>query len=274
MELYIQETEPFEKTIEEPNEINDPKNPKISSNIYQVPWIDFKHNLIHREKNETHVSLLTNVFCLSKIEINNWKLNRPVDKTRIPDIIKNNKEITMLPGIIYLFKENNKYFCYDGIHRISSFGGLNPDCRIIVDILLDPSEGTIVDNFKNINKSIPVPELYTPLMYEYDKKKVIQKVVEYYMETYPSHFSPKRNYNIPNCNRDSMIDMILEISKTDDKYLNFTFNEWKLDLGEREKQIKNNILNKKYKISLKQLEKCKKNNFYLFIDKNWNLLYL
>lgn len=262
------------------------KNPKIDNSVEnvlkskqvnqpkleQIQWIEFKHNIIHREKEETHIILLTNIQQLRSINIYNWEYNRPIDKTRIPDIVKNNKHKTMLEGTIYLFKQRKKYYCYDGMHRLSSFSELNQQCKIIVDIMLDPSQGTIVDRFTHINQSISVPELYTNNMFENDKKQIIIDVVNHFMEKYKSHFSPKQTYNIPNCNREVMTNKLTQLMSEDQCKEHFTKDEWILYLSKLGNQIREKIENpnyKNYKLSSKQYEKCNKSDFFLFGVKNW-----
>lgn len=251
---------------------------ETSFNIPQIKGLDFKHISIHREKDDTHVVALTNIEEIRKINIYNWKLNRPIDKSRIPDIIKNNKNKTMLEGTIYLFKKTDtgKYYCYDGMHRLSSFSGLNQKCKIIVDIMFDPTNGTVVDRFTVINQSISVPELYTNNMFEKDIKQTIISVVDYYIKKYSNHFSPKQNYNVPNCNRETMINMLTEMIKQDEVRKNYNHEEWLIELKNREARIKGLITtnNKKYKITQKQLDKCSKSGFYLFAIKQWNIEYL
>lgn len=255
------------------NNVIDQVHDQVHDNkIHIIPWIDFHHQIIYREKHDRRILVITSINELMKININNWEYNRPIDKTRLPDIIRNNKHKTLLEGIIYLFKCKQKYFCYDGIHRLSCFHNMNPDCKIIVDIMLDPSQGTIVDKFTHINQTISVPELYTNNMFEHDKKKIILDVVQHYMNKYKLHFSPKQNYNIPNCNREVMTDKLYQLMSEDICKEHFTKDEWILYLTRVETIIREKIEdtnNNRYKLSKKQYEKCIKNDFFLFAIKNW-----
>jgi hypothetical protein len=258
------------KYIQNQSYHNSNEIPTTPKKIEQIPWIDFKHNIIHREKQETHIICLTNIEQIRSINIYNWEYNRPIDKTRIPDIVKNNKEKTMLEGTIYLIKQREKYYCYDGMHRLTSFPQLNQQCKIIVDIMLEPSQGTIVDRFTHINQSISVPELFTNNMFEQEKKQIIMKVVSYFEHKYKSFFSPKLKYNLPNCNREAMFNKLTYIMNEDPTKEHYTYDEWLTFLHDISEQIREKIgKHKKYKLSVKQYEKCAKSNFFLFAVKNW-----
>jgi len=273
----VEKVEPCETSINKKFNSISTMTEETMFNLPQIKCIDFKHISIHREKDDNHVVVLTNIGEIKKVNIYNWELNRPIDKTRIPDIIKNNKHKTMLEGTIYLVKKTKtgRYYCYDGMHRLSSFEGLNQKCKIIVDIMIDPTNGTIVDRFTVINQSISVPELYTNNMFEKDIKQTVLNVVDYYIKNYPTHFSPKKNYNVPNCNREIMINMITEMIKQDENRKSFNQEEWLMELKNREIRIKVLVTTtNKYKITNKQLEKCSSTGFYLFAIKQWNIEYL
>lgn len=239
----------------------------------QIKWLEFKHNPIHIENNNKHVIVLTNIEELQNIKIFNWKLNRPIDKTRIPDIIKNNKDKTMLEGTIYLFKntvDTKRYYCYDGMHRIASFKGVNKKCKIIVDLMLEPTNGQIVDRFTHINESISVPELYTNNLYDIELKQTITNVVEYFMRLKPNHFSPSKNFKVPHCNRETMTNMLTDMIDNIPDLCHYTQEEWINELLLIEKNIKTLVVNRGCKLSTKQLQKCISNDFYLFAVKDWN----
>lgn len=54
-------------------------------------------------------------FDLLKLRIKNWSKNRPHDHSRIPDIDKLLMDQDYVDGIVYLFKKDNGYFCYEEI---------------------------------------------------------------------------------------------------------------------------------------------------------------
>jgi hypothetical protein len=78
---------------------------------------------------------------------------------------------------------------------------------IIVNIKFNSLEGDIIELFKSLNKSSPIPELYIRDVSKY-KRNVIEGVVKNFQFKYNSHFTASNKPTKPNINRDRFIDLL------------------------------------------------------------------
>lgn len=217
---------------------------------------------------------------LSKMNIYNWELNRPYDNTRIPEIVEQLKRQDYIDGIIYLAKKDNRVICYDGIHRIEAIKYLqktknNINHKIIVHYYPFYNEQLIKYKFETLNKCVPVPELYTSAHKELNIKNMIEDIVKHFYVKYFNMFKPSAKPNIPHENRDNFTNKIQNIIEQLDLF-HMNFNDFinfmeKYNIILREKVNQNET---KIKLSKKQLEKCKYNNCYLFITKDWEFRFI
>jgi hypothetical protein len=112
-------------------------------------------NIINEDTNYKLISLDYKTL-KEKFNIKNWKKNRPADKFRIDEIYEYYKknDIKLIPGILYLWLNKDKYLIYDGIHRYEALKKLNKDdINILLYINLSNNEDSIIEDFTNINKS-------------------------------------------------------------------------------------------------------------------------
>ncbi len=145
---------------------------------------------------------MTNWDDLSQYDIRNWRLNRPHDETRVPDIMKQLKTQEYVDGIIYMCRDRNGLICYDGIHRIESLKTLyqmdsTHTHTMLVHLIPEYDEAKIRDKFDSLNKCIPVPEIYSSAHRELDNKKLVEDIVKYFTSTYPEMFKPTKRPNLP-----------------------------------------------------------------------------
>jgi len=224
---------------------------------------------------------------LLSAKITNWKYNRPPDLTRCFDIARYiylSKNI--IDTMLYLsFNNINQSFeIIDGIHRYTSlkiiknenskqldlltpseFGNNNDakwiyDSYIILNIRINTTEGELIELFKSLNKSNPIPDLYIRDINK-DKREIIEAVSNNWQIKYKLHFSSNNKPNKPNINRDRFIDLLEKIF---DKY-NIT-NENKQLLDELLQRTNTNILyNLPKKLSNTIKEKCIASGLWLFI---------
>jgi hypothetical protein len=198
--------------------------------------------------------------------IKNWKKNRPADKFRVDEIYEFylNNNITLLPGILYVWLNKNKYFIYDGIHRYEALKKINKDdINILLYINLSDNEECIIKDFTNINKSIPLPSLYIDNT-EVSKIHICQNVAEQLCKKYPTFVSTSRKPHTYNFNRDQIIDFISTFN-INFKIKNLDYIIYKI-LIKLNYHAKNKILENKIVHPIK----CKKYNFYLFyLDKSY-----
>jgi hypothetical protein len=220
-------------------------------------------------------------------KISNWKYNRPPDLIRCLDIaryiyLSKNVIDTML--YVSFNNKNQSFEIIDGIHRYTSlkiiqrenskqldlltpseFGNNNDakwlyDSYIILNIRINTTEGELIELFKSLNKSNPIPDLYIRDVNK-DKREIIEAVSNNWQIKYKSHFSSNNKPNKPNINRDRFIDLLEKIY---DKY-NIT-NENKQLLDELLQRTNTNILyNIPKKLSNAIKEKCISTGLWLFI---------
>jgi hypothetical protein len=199
-----------------------------------------------------------------------------VDKLRSREIAAYlTKTKQPMETVFYLVKTDKGYEVLDGIHRYTALKMLmeepvdyitglvgRGEAEVLVNIRFDASDGTCVDVFKSLNKSIPVPDLY---MKDPDqvKRDIIESVVKKWSALYADHFSPSRKPVRPNMNRDTFIEVVTEIY---DKYN--TDNNVTIDDIEHLLLECNRIALTQFAEEEKPksaIEKCKKTGFWLFM---------
>jgi hypothetical protein len=265
--------------IETDSIIEEKTNSSVSSVKYD--WIDFNYNLIEdltQYKDEEHKLIITSNEELSKIEINNWKYNRPPDMNRIPEIVKYYKRSKIIDGVIYIVKIEDLYYCYDGIHRLEALKSMNKEIKLIIDIYNNPLEEIIYGRFRKINRAIPVPDLYITKeesvkeSVKENVKEKIENVINYFKKNYNEYFSSSSRCNKPNENRDSMNNKLYELLNENEKkelFNNISSKEIIEYLEYKNKYFKKYV--NEYKLTNSQLKKCKEKDFYLFITKDWHI---
>lgn len=195
---------------------------------------------------------LKNMF--KKIKL--WRLNRPVDTVRVETIKSffNITNLKVVPGqIAGWVNEDKELEIYDGYHRYSS---ANDSMYVCIKILYTKDLGQVIKDFKNINRSICVPDLYLEQSSN-KKKEVCESIATKMCDTFPNCRSPSRNPQPQNFNRDNFIDLISSLD-VDFYTKNLEVKLWNEILG----------LNKyaQYYVSsnkIKTPKKCEWNNFWL-----------
>lgn len=246
-------------------------------------------------KSNLHI-LSHNTIC--KWKIDNWKFNRPVAKDRIENIISYIRKTGKVEGIIYLAKHPDKdvYAVYDGVHRLtalqeifrSQFSDMlgMTSFEVLVDIM-EYSDDAIKERFVAINSSVPVAELYTDVHKDLEHIKLVQRIVHYYQMNYPSFFTDKLNYRVPNIHPNIFTQHIDKLVSCDmvthkirsmvsrytlemDDYM-YVIELFHQRLRERPKQSKINRYTDRSVIRIQstQHEKCIKNNMFLFCVSDW-----
>jgi hypothetical protein len=186
-----------------------------------------------------------------------WDKNRFTDQKRVEELIELLKNYKCVPGIISVFRENGNYFIYDGAHRYLAAKQLNIPLKIIYSQLIVTSPEILKNDFININKSVPVPEMY---LEESKKKETCKNIVMYLVNKYPDFKSSSRNSRSPNFNQDTLSDILYQILPekcSSDEVINSIYNV--------------NLLIKKQQ-DTKCPKKCIERDFYLFTVKNWDNL--
>ena len=216
-----------------------------------------------------HFMVKTTIKCLLEMPIINWSYNRPPDIQRCIEIGEHYLyEKTWPQDPFYLNYNNEKdqvFEIYDGSHRLKALQGLNLDSlildkEILINVRFNTQDADIIKAFTNLNKSIPVPNLYIHDAPR-EKKNLIEKIVNEWIVQYPSHFSSSVRPNVGNTNRDLFMNFIEQIyDKT---------------LDQNESALKNSIscihiwskLHLPKKLSVSVLKKCQESGCYLFLNK-------
>jgi hypothetical protein len=210
----------------------------------------------HRIVNTNVYSIPTNKF--KTLDVKSWKYNRPPDTSRIPEIHEWMKQFQRMDGVLNLaYIVGEGLVCFEGNHRRLALDGLV--IIVFVDIVWDATHESITHEFRRLNKSVCVPDLY---VIENDStiRGDIEKVVSEFRKKYPTLESNSGRPQRPNYNRDKLTDDILRIHKD-------------LMIPSVEINERLNILNEKYKLkdrtklSEKTIQKCESSGLWLFA---WN----
>jgi hypothetical protein len=227
----------------------------------------------------------------NNIRIERWEFNRPPDDIRCIEIAKSiYKNRLELDTMIYANYNtiSNTLEIIDGIHRYKSLlyifneKSIFTDTTwlfekfILVNIRIDYTNGQLRDLFTNINKSIPVPELYV-YNYQNDKISIIEDIVKEYQTNFINHFSGNSKCNSPNINRElfiKLLDYLYEkycIKNNDDNKI-INKNKLLTLLLDANAKIQTMVIDKhkyikKYKITQNIISKCKLSGCWLFLFK-------
>ncbi len=146
---------------------------------------------------------------LRQINLETWEKNRMVDDLRVnelKDMYKNNN-YTTIPGYISVFKKNDKYYIYDGAHRYRAGEIYNKDMKMILSILETDNEKEIWEDFNNVNKSIPIPEIY---LTEDERILLCNDIVKFYIKNYKKFQSASYRCRKPHFNKDKFTQLLSE----------------------------------------------------------------
>lgn len=182
-----------------------------------------------------------------------WQHNRPADSDRVSEIIDCYKNGIYVPNIFHLAEVNQKLVCYDGNHRREALvlAQINP--KVIIDIIYNCDKENIINEFRNLNKSVSVPEIFLD---DSEIKAEIYEFVRLFCIKYNFYCKTSQNPQRPNFNRDGFCDEVYRIHKD----LDLTIAQIARGLS---------LLNTAYKLlygNLKPtiLQKCKQGDLYLF----------
>lgn len=239
------------------------ENNKLLNKIDELNDINNKlilnKSTIHLENNKFKIIKTDIKSLVNDYKLINWSKNRPADIIRVNDITQYYKsnDITILPGIIYVWYNNQNYYIFDGIHRYQSAINAKINLKAIIKIYYTTNENDIISEFIHLNKSVSIPTLYL----ETDnliKKSICESIAKQLSNKYPKFVSPSRKPYSYNFNRDMLIEFIssFEINFT---LLNIDTHIFNLLLL-LNTQAKNNVISN----NINHPKKCKKYDFYLF----------
>ena len=141
------------------------------------------------------------------MEIESWNGNRPHDPFRVEELKAYMETEWRCPGVICRAILNGRSVCYDGNHRRLA---LNPNVPfVVVDVMFNATEELIMKEFDNVNRSVPVPDIYVKP--QEDTKQAIETWVNEFCIKYHYRRSNSSRCNKPNFNRDALIQNISEL---------------------------------------------------------------
>lgn len=197
-----------------------------------------------------------------------WSRNRDSDMCRVDEMVKYYQIGGYIPNMIHLADLNGEgIVCYDGNHRREVFNKLDDDVICIVDIMFDAHQNDVYKAFNNINKSVQLPAIYLDDMGNSSnvKDEIIQ-LVKIYETKYKNFLSTSARCHAPNFNRDTFVENIYNVYQKFNGKLDITsiakLLEKLNDEYSKEKLCRPHSVYKSHII-----EKCKKYNFWLFIDR-------
>ena len=229
-----------------------------------------KHKLFGKQldkygKHKVYLASSKDIYKHTKI----WSKNRPVDKLRLEAMADYFTKTNHIDGIIYLaVLEDEGIVCYDGNHRRESIQYIpeNLNINVLVDVVEHPTYHYLCHKFKSLNQCVPVCELDSnPDEYSEAFKLIIYSLVDRISYKWQDHKVSSPNPKRPNFNRDKLTG-ILTTFLTENMIYPESVDDLFSKLLMYNENIKKNITT--YKVSSKILDKCHKNNCYLFLDKN------
>jgi len=227
-----------------------------------------------------------------------WIHNRPADETRVTQIASSiYRNRSPFDTIIHLHYNHatNQFEILDGLHRYSACKYIydnnskpNPDyitgdeygygrsaawfynSTILVSLHINKTLGELHLIFENLNKAVPVSEIYIPPMTadidNLRKQKVIETAIKY-QRLFPKHFSASNSFQVPNMNRDRFMDVLAEL-------FDIIGKDYELDdaLHIANREFESNYIQGKIKLSDSTSKKCRENGCWLFIYKGDTLV--
>jgi hypothetical protein len=201
-----------------------------------------------------------------------WSKNRPPDRLRIDEIKNHILKNGYVDGCIYLANiPEQGLVCYDGNHRREALSLIDKSYKIFINVLEDPGDKYLCDTFVNLNKCVPVTDLYMEPEKDTEDTKLLQTIVDdlsnHYAILWDKHRTTSPNPKRPNFNLDGLKTRLKNIIEASELIVSYD-NKFKLieHINGCNEIIRQTICPSKSKLSAKILTKCTRNNCYLFIS--------
>jgi len=158
----------------------------------------------------------TNVYAIpmsiyKTLDVKQWKYNRPPDMNRVPEIHAWMSQFNRMDGVLnlaYILGEG--LACFEGNHRRLAVEGL--DIHVLVDIVWDATHEIVTHEFRRLNKSVCVPDLYITDNTASLRVEIEDAVAEF-RKKYADHESTSGKPQRPNYNRDNLTDNITRLQR-------------------------------------------------------------
>jgi hypothetical protein len=204
------------------------------------------------------------------MDCKNWRKNRTPDKMRVNSLIDFLRDKTFVPGFLYVGKVSSIFsddvFVYDGMHRFAAAKDIflkhNIDLTCYIVMFETDNEDDIINHFVEINKSVPVPEIYKGN--ETQRTADIQTFIRVFTQKYTEFSKPSRITKRPNFNRDTLTDIISRVLIENKDYSPDTLLNILdcLNVDMKEKCENGHFKN----VTAGIKEKCRTLDMYLFVD--------
>jgi len=189
--------------------------------------------------------------------VNKWKFNRPPDEERVKDLINYIKKNKRVDGIICIARLNNEFICYDGQTRLEALKYISTRIEVLVEYIEVNSHEELFDRFKNINKCVPVPDIYL----ENDNESTLEKtewILNQLKHLFNGVQSIRNNPQRPNYNRDNLHNFLTDYIQNTGQFLT------KEEIWSKIIQFNSNEKENSGEVSSKIIDKCNKTGCYLF----------
>ena len=207
-----------------------------------------------------------------------WSGNREPDMERVREIHEALEAGVFVPKMLLVADAGSDgLLCYDGNHRREAFNmyanGDRP-LTVVVDILRSAAHRDIVACFRNVNKSISVPEVFLTDEVEGGSggvgqgavKEALRALVREYETTYKPFLSASARCHAPHFNRDAFMDALFTIYTSQNGHYNVSEIQAALRVvNERYKDGMWGRPHEEFRAAVR--EKCQKHGMWLFAER-------
>lgn len=235
-------------------------------------------------------TLLVHLDASNLARYSNWTCNRPPCDQKVAEIIASINNDMFTPAAIHTFLDTNNHFViYDGTHRMTAFKRMleQPESAqkvkeymsgsFVTTVLIKPSEEYVVERFRQINMSTPVPELY-----KQPERSVgghvaatwinLIKVVPAFVQAFKTEWRcfkstnrPQRpNYN-PSTLCDDMFQLVTEHPVLSERSDTLTVDMLMLVVMLVNTRYKQEALDNPLSVGVKMVERCQYHNLFLWV---------
>ena len=190
-----------------------------------------------------------------------WSRNRDPDMKRVEEMYS----CEYVPRLVHLADlKDEGIVCYDGNHRRETFNRCTDESlHVVIDLMRGATQSEVYEAFQNINKSVQVPALY------FEPVQTLNLDIIQYVHNLEKKYSPfvssSARCHAPNFNRDTCMDLIHKLYKSFDGLLTIPQIGTLLDALNVE-YANNRMCRPHSQFKSGVVDKCKKHNFWLFID--------
>ena len=174
-----------------------------------------------------------------------WSLNRPPDEIRVKEVAKYIARENRCDGLIHIAACNGSFVVYDGQTRLAAMMELEKDILVFCEVTVFNTELELIERFKVINKSVPVPELY--LENDTERKEKAEWIVRKVKQEWTGVESSSNNPRRPHYNRDHLTNAIGNFLKdnpgvTKEQIWNFLLQRNEMEKTKNQNGLTPNIL--------------------------------